>query len=232
MSVLHRSAWKRLPGLASWLVKLSGQHVVAEIRRLPMRTKNRPPGRTEKNWRHAGLLLLVVGIVGAEGAIAVATSGPTCDQQIAQLNSRLLGSTPRADPEALRQRYAAYEKAFAAICGPPASPSPVQPTPGDNEPPYVPREGIFEPAEDILAEWDFVNYWVGHVRDQWVSVYAGSQDADPIQGGVVVVPYGPPARLVPPDARCCGEREDRIGRRHHADAARCERHDLRVRCGI
>jgi hypothetical protein len=154
-------------------------------------------GRTEKNWRRAGLLL-VVGIVGAGAAIAVATSGPTCDQQIAQLNNRLLGSAPPADPEALRQRDAAYEKAFAAICGPPASPSPVQPTPGDNEPPYVQREGIFEPAEDILAEWDFVNYWVGHVRDQWVSVCAGSQDADPTQGGVVVVPYGaPPGQFLP-----------------------------------
>jgi hypothetical protein len=154
-------------------------------------------GRT-KNWRGAGLLLLVVGIVGAGGAIALATSGPRCHQQIAQLNSRLLGSPPPADPEALRQRYAAYEKAFAAICGPPASPSPVQLTAGDYEPPYVPREGIFEPGEDILAEWDVVNYWVGHVRDQWVSVYAGSQDADPTQGGVVVVPYGaPPGWFLP-----------------------------------
>lgn len=154
--------------------------------------KNRPPERMEKNWRLGGLLLLVVGIVGAGGAMAAATSGPTCDQQIAELNSRLLGSAPPADPEALRQRDAAYERVFATICGPPASPSPVQPSPGDNAPPYVPKEGIFEPAEDILAEWDFVNYWVGHVRDQWVSVYAGSQDADPTQGGVVVAPYGPP----------------------------------------
>jgi hypothetical protein len=114
------------------------------------------------------------------------------------LNHRLLGSTPPADPEALRQRYAAYEKAFAAICGPPASPSPVQPSPGDNAPPYVPKEGIFEPAEDILAEWDFVNYWVGHVRDQWVCVYAGSQDVNPNQGGVVVTPKGsPPGQFRP-----------------------------------
>jgi hypothetical protein len=163
-----------------------------------MRTKNRPPGRTEKNWRRAGLLLLIVGIVGAGGAIAVATSRPTCEEQIAQLNNRLLGSAPPANPEALRQRNAAYEKAFAAICGPPASPSPVQPSPGDDAPPYVLRAGIFEPAEDILPQWDFVNYWVGHVRDQWVSVYAGSQDADPTQGGVVVMPYGaPPGEFLP-----------------------------------
>jgi hypothetical protein len=154
-------------------------------------------GRT-KNWRRAGLLLLVAGIVGAGGAIAAATSGLTCAQQITQLNNRLLGSAPPADPEALRQRDAAYEKAFAAICGPPASPSPVHLRPGDYEPLYVPREGIFEPAEDILAEWDFVNYWVGHVREQWVSVYAGSQDADPTQGGVVVVPKGaPPGWFLP-----------------------------------
>ncbi len=141
---------------------------------------------------------MVVGIVGAGGAMAAATRGPTCDQQITQLNSRLLGSAPPADPEALRQRYAAYEKAFATICGPPASPSPVQPSPGDNAPPYVPTEGIFEPAEDILPQWDFVNYWVGHVGDQWVSVYAGSQDADPTQGGVVVMPKGsPPGQFLP-----------------------------------
>lgn len=160
--------------------------------------RNRPLGRTEKNWRLAGLLLLVVGIVGAGGAVAVATSEPMCDQQIAQLNSRLLGSAPPADPEALRQRDAAYEKAFASICGPPASPSPVQLTPGDYEPPYVPKEGIFEPAEDILPVWDFGNYWTGHVRDRWVSVYAGSQDADPTQGGVVAVPYGsPPGQFLP-----------------------------------
>jgi hypothetical protein len=43
-----------------------------------------------------------------------------------------------------------------------------------------------------------VNYWVGHVRDQWVSVYAGSQDPDPTQGGVVVMPYGaPPGEFLP-----------------------------------
>lgn len=43
-----------------------------------------------------------------------------------------------------------------------------------------------------------MNYWVGHVRDQWVSVYAGSPDADPTQGGVVVVPYGsPPGDFLP-----------------------------------
>ena len=43
-----------------------------------------------------------------------------------------------------------------------------------------------------------MNYWVGHVRDQWVSVYAGTQDADPTQGGVVVVPNGsPPGDFLP-----------------------------------
>jgi hypothetical protein len=158
-----------------------------------------PAWTTERNWRRAGLLLLVVGIVGAGRAFAVATSGPTCEEQIAQLNNRLLGSAPPSDPEALRQRYAAYENAFAKInCGPPASPSPVQPSPGDNAPAYVWKEGIFEPAEDILPQWDFVNYWVGHVCDQWVSVYAGSQDADPTQGGVVVMPYGaPPGEFLP-----------------------------------
>jgi hypothetical protein len=125
-------------------------------------------------------------------------SGPTCEQQIAQLNARLLGSAPPADPEALRQRDAAYEKAFATICGPPPSPSPEQPSPGDNAAPYVLKEDIFEPVEDILPEWDFVNYWVGHVGDQWVSVYAGSQDADPTQGGVVVMPNGsPPGQFLP-----------------------------------
>ncbi|MGH8527233.1 MAG: hypothetical protein ACREXY_24415, partial [Gammaproteobacteria bacterium] len=146
-----------------------------------------------------GLVLLLVGIVGVGGPMAAAGSGPTCDQQVAELNNRLLGSAPPADPEALRQRYAAYEKAFAKInCGAPASPSPVQPSPGDNAPPYVLKEGIFEPAEDILPQWDFVNYWVGHVRDQWVSVYAGSQDADPNQGGVVIEPYGaPPGQFLP-----------------------------------
>ena len=81
---------------------------------------------------------------------------------------------------------------------PPASPSPVQATPGHNAPPYVLKEGIFEPAEDILPQWDFVNYWVGHVGDQWVFVYAGSQDADPTQGGVVVIPNGsPPGEFLP-----------------------------------
>ncbi len=165
-----------------------------------MRTQNRPLGRTEKGyWRRAGLPLLVIAVVaGAGTVIAAAMSGPTCDQQIAQLNSQLLGSAPPANPEALRQRDAAYEKAFAAICGPPAIPSPVQPSPGDYEPPYVPKEGIFEPAEQILPEWNFVNYWQGHVRDEWVSVYAGSQVADPNQGGVVVVPYGaPPGEFLP-----------------------------------
>jgi hypothetical protein len=154
--------------------------------------------RAEKNWRRAGLLLLVVGIVGAGQAIAVAASGSTCEEQIAELNEQLLGSAPPADPEALRQRDAAYEQAFAAICGPPASPSPVQPAPRDNAPLYVLREGIFEPAEDILPQWDFVNRWVGHVGDQWISAYAGSQDAHPIQGGVVVVPNGsPPGDFLP-----------------------------------
>jgi hypothetical protein len=163
-----------------------------------MRIKSRPPGRTEKNWRRAGVPLLVAGILAAGATIAVAASRPTCEEQIAALNRQLLGSAPPANPEALRQRDAAYERAFAAICGPPAVPSPVQPSPGDNEPPYVLRAGIFEPAEDILPEWDFVNYWVGHVRDQWVSVYAGFQDADPTQGGVVVVPYGsPPGFFLP-----------------------------------
>lgn len=66
------------------------------------------------------------------------------------------------------------------------------PTSSDSEPPYALGEGIFEPAEDILPAWDFVNYWVGRVRDRRVSVYAGSQDSDPNQGGVVVVPYGAP----------------------------------------
>src|SRR5918995_41799 len=154
--------------------------------------------REERNWRRAGLVLLVAGIVAAGNAIAVAAGGPTCEEQIAELNTRLLGSAPPADPEALRQRNAAYEMAFAGICGPPASPSPVQPSPGDDEPPHVLRAGIFEPAEDILPEWDFVNYWVGHVGAQWVSVYAGSQDADPTQGVVVVVPNGsPPGEFLP-----------------------------------
>jgi hypothetical protein len=163
-----------------------------------MRPENRPPGQTEKNWRRAALLVLVASIVGAGAAIAAAASAPTCDQQIAQLNNRLLGTAPPADPEALRQRYAAYEKAFAGICGPPAAASPVQPSPGDNEPPYVLRAGIFEPAEDILPEWDFVNYWVGHVGAQWVFVYAGLQDADPTQGGVVVIPNcSPPSEFLP-----------------------------------
>lgn len=71
------------------------------------------------------------------GAIAIVASGPTCEEQIAQLNRQLLGTAPPADPEALRERDAAYEKAFATICGPPASPSPVQLTPGDYAPPYV-----------------------------------------------------------------------------------------------
>lgn len=166
-----------------------------------MRIKNRPTGRTEQNWRRAGLLVPLVGVMAAGGTISLAASSPTCEEQIAELNSRLLGSAPPANPEALRQRDAAYEKAFAAICGPPASPSPVQPTPGDNARPYVLREGIFEPAENILPQWDFANYGVGHVRGQWVSVYAGSQDADPNQGGVVVVPYGaPPGDFLPTPA--------------------------------
>lgn len=130
--------------------------------------------------------------------MAVAASGPTCEERIAELNRQLLGSPPPADPEALRQRDAAYEKAFATICGPPASPSPVQLTPGDYAPPYALKEGIFEPAEDVLPQWDFVNYWVGHVGDQWSFVYAGVQDADPTQGGVVVVPNGsPPGYFLP-----------------------------------
>jgi hypothetical protein len=137
--------------------------------------------------------------VGTGGAIAAAANGPTCQQQIAELNSRLLGSAPPADPEALRQRDAAYEKAFAQIrCGPVPSSSPAQPRPGDNDPPYIPKQGIFEPAEDILAQWDFVNYWVGPVRDRWVYIYAGSRDAEPTQGGVVVVPDGsPPGEFLP-----------------------------------
>ena len=74
----------------------------------------------------------------------------------------------------------------------------MQLSPGDYEPPYVPTPGIFEPAEDILAEWDFVNYWVGLVGDQWVYVYAGYQDADPTQGGVVVKWHGsPPGDFIP-----------------------------------
>jgi hypothetical protein len=110
----------------------------------------------------------------------------------------LLGSSVPADPEALRRRDAEYERAFAEICGPPAVPSPVHLNPSDYEQPYAPKEGIFEPAEDILPQWDFVNYWQGHVRDQWVQVYAGIQDEDPKQGGVVVVPYGlPPGEFLP-----------------------------------
>jgi hypothetical protein len=163
-----------------------------------MSTKSHPPGRTEKNWRRAGILVLVAWIMAAGHTIAVAASGPTCEEQIDELNRQLLGSSPLANPEALRQLYAAYEESFAAICGPPASPAPVHPRPGDSEPPYVLREGIFEPAEDVLPQWDFVNYWVGHVRDEWVFVYAGSQDADRTQGGVVVVPTGsPPGDFLP-----------------------------------
>jgi hypothetical protein len=161
------------------------------LQRPPMSTKNQPPGRTEKNWRRAVLVLLVAGIMAAAGTAAVAASGPTCGEQIAELNERLLGSAPPANPEALRQLDRGIRESVRGDLRSSGSSSPGTTESGDAEPPYVLREGIFEPAEDIMPEWDFVNCWVGHGRDQWVSVYAGSQDPDPTQGGVVVVPTAP-----------------------------------------
>lgn len=132
--------------------------------------------------------LLAAGILAAVVAITAAGTAPTCLQMLEELDRRMLGSAPPADPEALRERDAAYEAAVAALC-PPASPRPV---PAEADVPYVPETGIFEPAEDVLARYDFANYWVGRVGGTYVTVYAGIQDAEPQQGGVWVFRDGEP----------------------------------------
>jgi hypothetical protein len=126
-----------------------------------------------------GPLLLVVGLAGAGSAITAATNGPPCDEQIAQSNSQPLGLPVPGDPEALRQRDTAYEKAFAAIFGLPAVPTPVQLGPNDYGPPYVPKEGVFEPAEQVLPQWTLVNCWEDHVRNQWVRATPGVRSRIP-----------------------------------------------------
>lgn len=144
-----------------------------------------------RTWRSARRWLpglLAAGILAGVVTVTAAGTAPTCLQMLEELDRRMLGSAPPADPEALRQRNEAYEEAVAALC-PPASPRPVPPEP---DVPYIPELGIFEPAEDVLGQYDFSNYWVGEVRGAYLTVYAGIMDADPRHGGVWVFRDGEP----------------------------------------
>jgi hypothetical protein len=140
--------------------------------------------------------LVAAGVVGGAVMVTSASSGASCIDSVKALDARLLGGEIPADPAVLRARNAEYEKEFAALC--PAAPASEVPLdPGDSSP-YVPALGIFAPAEDILPQFDFVNYWVGQVGDGYVWVYAGTLDAEPDQGGVSVMPYGSgPSALFP-----------------------------------
>lgn len=144
--------------------------------------------------------LLAAGILAGVVTITAAGTAPTCLQMLEELDRRMLGSAPPADPEALRQRDQAYEEAVAALC-PPASPRPVPP---EADVRYALETGIFEPAEDVLPEYDFSNYWVGEVGGAYLTVYAGIMDADPRQGGVWVFREGEPVTEFLPTPAAAG----------------------------
>jgi hypothetical protein len=131
-------------------------------------------------------LSLVVLI--ASGRTLGASADDDCLQAAIELEERVLGDSVPEDPDELRQRNEDFESAFAELC-PEAPPQEVVLDPSESES-FVPEEGIFSPAEDILSMYSFTNYWVGQVDGAYFQVSAGSMDESPNQGGVVVVPYG------------------------------------------
>lgn len=150
------------------------------------------PGAPSSRRRSSGRILVGVGfaavILFASTQGFTASADDDCLQAAIELEEKVLGDTVPENPDELRQRNEDFESSFAALC-PEASPHEVVLDPSESEP-YVPEEGIFSPAEDILSIYSFNNYWVGQVGGDYYQVSAGSMDENPEQGGVVVVPFG------------------------------------------
>lgn len=151
-------------------------------------TRDQRGGRKRRGIGFVPLIAMGVIVTLTSLSRVTASADDDCLQAAIELEQAVLGDSVPEDPSVLRQRNEEFESKWATLC-PEAAPSEVVLDPSESAP-FVPEEGIFSPAEDILAIYSFTNYWVGQVDGSYYQVNAGSLDADSKQGGVVVMPFG------------------------------------------